>query len=176
MTMNLNRHINAHKDLFLHLVRGDGDSTLKHTEFYDEYLAVMDLAAEFYLQTVDTVFIRHALARGKMTHRGHAIDTRAIRRVALMTIEGERDDITGVGQCQAAHALCSSLDSPQRRHRLQAGVGHYGIFNGSRFGAEILPDILDFIRQNDRRVSSGRSVPRASWLAEPADTGPPAPA
>jgi poly(3-hydroxybutyrate) depolymerase len=176
MTMNLDRHISAHKDLFLHLVRGDGDSALKHKDFYDEYLAVMDLAAEFYLQTVDTVFIRHALPKGEMTYRGHTIDTRAISRVALMTIEGERDDITGVGQCHAAHALSPMLDNDKRRHREQSGVGHYGIFNGSRFGAEILPDMLDFIRQNDRRAPSGATAGWTPWRAEPADTGPPAPA
>ncbi len=173
MTMNLDRHIRAHKDLFLHLVRGDGDSALKHKEFYDEYLAVMDLAAEFFLQTVDTVFIRHALPKGLMTHRGQPIDARAIRRVALMTIEGEKDDITGVGQCHAAHVLCGSLDNTKRRHREQMGVGHYGIFNGSRFSAEILPDMLDFIRQNDRRAGNAVSAGWTGWRAEPADTGPP---
>ncbi|MEZ5923019.1 MAG: polyhydroxyalkanoate depolymerase [Hyphomicrobiaceae bacterium] len=178
MTMNLDRHVAAHKDLFLHLVRGDGDSALKHKEFYDEYLAVMDLAAEFYLQTVDTVFIRHALPKGGMTHRGQAIDPAAISRVALMTVEGEKDDITGVGQCQAAHALCSSLKADKRRHREQAGVGHYGIFNGSRFSAEILPDILDFIGQNDHRGPMRPAVLRSARPGKVIDgglpTGPPA--
>ena len=94
MSMNLDRHIEAHHNLFLHLVKGDGDSAQKHREFYDEYLAVMDLAAEFYLQTVDTVFIRHALPKGEMTHRGRRVDPTAIRRVALMTVEGENDDIS----------------------------------------------------------------------------------
>lgn len=177
MTMNLDRHVSAHRDLFLHLVRGDGDSAVKHKEFYDEYLAVMDLAAEFYLQTVDTVFIRHALPKGEMTHRGHRIDPGAVSRVALMTIEGERDDITGLGQCQAAHALCRSIPNGKRRHREQAGVGHYGIFNGSRFNAEILPDMLDFVRQNDSRdvrIAPSRSRRRSARAAEtePA-TGPP---
>ena len=106
MSMNLDRHIEAHHNLFLHLVKGDGDSAQKHREFYDEYLAVMDLAAEFYLQTVDTVFIRHALPKGEMTHRGRRVDPAAIKRVALMTVEGENDDISGVGQTEAAHALC----------------------------------------------------------------------
>jgi poly(3-hydroxybutyrate) depolymerase len=163
MTMNLDRHISAHKDLFLHLVRGDGDSALKHKEFYDEYLAVMDLAAEFYLQTVDTVFIRHALPKGEMRFQGHLIDPAAVRRVALMTIEGENDDITGVGQCQAAHALLGSLDTSKRRHREQAGVGHFGIFNGSRFSAEILPDMLDFIQQNDHRAPVRPEMRRTGW-------------
>src|SRR5437016_5992859 len=98
MTMNLDRHIEAHKDLFMHLVRADGDSAQKHREFYDESLAVMDLAAEFYLQTVDSVFVRHALPKGEFTHRGVRVDPAQIRRVALMTVEGENDDISGVGQ------------------------------------------------------------------------------
>ena len=106
VSMNLDRHIEAHKQLFLNLVRNDGDSAQKHKEFYDEYLAVMDLAAEFYLQTVDTVFVRHALPKGEMTHRGRPIDLASIKRVALLTIEGEHDDISGVGQTEAAHRLC----------------------------------------------------------------------
>src|SRR5437588_3700565 len=109
MSMNLERHIDAHRKLFLHLVRGDGDSAQKHREFYDEYLAVMDLAAEFYLQTVDTVFLRHALPPGEMTPRGLPVDLAKIKRVALMTIEGEHDDISGLGQTQAAHRLCLNI-------------------------------------------------------------------
>ena len=109
MSMNLDRHIEAHRKLFLHLVQGDGDSAQKHREFYDEYLAVMDLAAEFYLQTVETVFVRHALPKGEMTHRGLRVDPAAIRRVALLTVEGENDDISGVGQTEAAHALCVNI-------------------------------------------------------------------
>jgi poly(3-hydroxybutyrate) depolymerase len=153
MTMNLDRHIKAHKDLFLHLVRGDGDSAEKHREFYDEYLAVMDLAAEFYLQTVDTVFVRHSLPRGTMVSRGRRVDPGVIRRVPLMTVEGENDDITGLGQCAAAHALCPSLKSTQRIHHMQEGVGHYGIFNGSRFRAEIAPRLMNFFRASDRARS-----------------------
>src|SRR6266516_4584311 len=98
MTMNLDRHIEAHKDLFMHLVRADGDSAQQQREFYDEYLAVMDLAAEFYLQTVDSVFVRHALPKGEFTHRGKPVDLTKIHRIALLTIEGEHDDISGVGQ------------------------------------------------------------------------------
>ena len=150
MTMNLDRHINAHKDLFLHLVRGDGDSADKHKEFYDEYLAVMDLAAEFYLQTVESVFIRHDLATGNMQYRGQKIRPQAISRVALMTIEGEHDDITGTGQCAAAHGLCSGLPESMKLHFEQPGVGHYGIFNGSRFRNEALPRMTGFIRQHER--------------------------
>ena len=150
MTMNLDRHINAHKDLFLHLVRGDGDSADKHKEFYDEYLAVMDLAAEFYLQTVESVFIRHDLATGNMHYRGQKIRPQAISKVALMTIEGEHDDITGTGQCAAAHGLCSGLRESMKLHFEQPGVGHYGIFNGSRFRNEGLPRMTGFIRQHER--------------------------
>jgi len=150
MTMNLDRHINAHKDLFLHLVRGDGDSADKHKEFYDEYLAVMDLSAEFYLQTVESVFIKHDLAVGKMRHKGEPVRPSAIRRTALMTIEGENDDITGKGQCSATHRLCASLPDSMRLHFEQPSVGHYGIFNGSRFRAETLPRISAFIRSHDK--------------------------
>jgi poly(3-hydroxybutyrate) depolymerase len=146
VTMNLDRHIDAHKNLFRHLVQGDGDSVQKHREFYDEYLAVMDLAAEYYLQTVDTVFVKHLLPKGQMTHRGNPVDLKAIERVALMTVEGEKDDISGLGQTKAAHELCSSLSSDKKVHYEQAGVGHYGVFNGSRFRAEIMPRVSDFMR------------------------------
>jgi poly(3-hydroxybutyrate) depolymerase len=145
MSMNLDRHIEAHHNLFLHLVKGDGDSAQKHREFYDEYLAVMDLAAEFYLQTVDTVFIRHALPKGKMMHRDRRVDPAAISRVALMTVEGENDDISSVGQTEAAHALCVNIPDQNKVHYMQPSVGHYGVFNGSRFRAEIAPRIADFV-------------------------------
>ena len=105
VSMNLDRHIEAHRELFQHLVRGDGDSAQKHREFYDEYLAVMDLAAEYYLQTVETVFVRHALPKGEMTHRGRPVDPSRIKRVALLTIEGEHDDISGVGQTRSRASL-----------------------------------------------------------------------
>jgi poly(3-hydroxybutyrate) depolymerase len=149
MSMNLDRHIEAHKELFLHLVRGDGDSAQKHREFYDEYLAVMDLAAEFYLQTVEVVFVRHDLPKGQMRHRGAPVDPSKIRRVALMTVEGENDDISGVGQTQAAQDLCSNIPPEHKSHYLQLGVGHYGVFNGSRFRAEIAPRIADFVLSHD---------------------------
>ncbi len=145
MSMNLDRHMEAHRNLYLNLVKGDGDSAQKHREFYDEYLAVMDLCAEFYLQTCDTVFIRHALPKGEMTHRGIPINPAKIRRVALMTVEGEHDDISGVGQTEAAHALCTNIPADRKVHWLQPDVGHYGVFNGSRFRAEIAPRIADFV-------------------------------
>jgi poly(3-hydroxybutyrate) depolymerase len=149
MGMNLSRHVAAHRDLYMHLVRGDGDSAQKHREFYDEYLAVMDLTAEFYLQTVETVFIRHALPKGEMQHRGEPVDPAKIRNVALLTIEGEHDDISGVGQTEAAHRLCSGIPPENKQHHLQRRVGHYGVFNGSRFRNEIAPRIGAFIRAHD---------------------------
>ena len=164
MSMNLDRHIEAHRNLFLHLVKGDGDSAQKHKEFYDEYLAVMDLTAEFYLQTVDTVFVRHALPKGEMMHRDRPVDPKQIRRVALLTIEGEHDDISGVGQTEAAHRLCVNLPPERQAHWLQPGVGHYGVFNGSRFRSEIAPRIADFIlsmSQNARsRSTASAAAPR----------------
>jgi poly(3-hydroxybutyrate) depolymerase len=162
VTMNLERHIEAHKQLFLNLVRGDGDSAHKHKEFYDEYLAVMDLAAEFYLQTVDTVFVRHALPKGEMTHRGRPIDLGRIKRVALLTVEGEHDDISGVGQTEAAHALCVNIPPDRKAHWLQPGVGHYGVFNGSRFRAEIAPRISDFVLSMSQANAAMRSSARRS--------------
>ncbi len=152
VAMNIERHANAHKELFRHLVTGDGDSAEKHREFYDEYLAVMDLTAEFYLDTIDRVFVRQLLPKGEMTHRGRRIDPSQIRRVALLTVEGEKDDITGLGQCRAAHDLCANLAETKRLHLEFAGVGHYGIFNGSRFRTEIAPRIAQFVRTFDPRA------------------------
>jgi poly(3-hydroxybutyrate) depolymerase len=144
MAMNFDRHVNAHLDMFNQLVSGDGDSAEKHREFYDEYLAVMDLTAEYYMQTIETVFVRHLLPKGEMTHRGEPVDLEAIRRCALMTVEGENDDISGVGQTQAAQDLCVNIPAEKKLHHLQLGVGHYGVFNGSRFRAQIAPRIVAF--------------------------------
>ncbi len=154
VSMNLDRHVDAHRDLFVNLVRGDGDSAQKHREFYDEYLAVMDLAAEYYLQTVDTVFVRHALPKGEMMHRGRPIEPAAIRNTALLTIEGENDDISGVGQTEAAHRLCVNIPAERKAHYLQLGVGHYGVFNGSRFRSEVAPRIADFMLTHERRTKA----------------------
>jgi poly(3-hydroxybutyrate) depolymerase len=156
MAMNLDRHVTAHYDMFKHLIRGDGDSAEKHRDFYDEYLAVMDLTAEFYLQTVETVFVEHALPKGTMMHRDKPVDLTAIRRVALMTVEGENDDISGVGQTQAAHDLCVNIPDHMRVHYLQKAVGHYGVFNGSRFRSEIAPRISDFMVSLDMEAAKGR--------------------
>ena len=161
MSMNLDRHMSAHHEFFNHLVDGDGDSAEKHREFYDEYLAVMDLTAEFYLQTVETVFITHALPKGEFRHRGEVVDCRAIRRTALLTVEGEKDDITGRGQTKAAHDLCVNLSPEMQAHYLQPDVGHYGVFNGSRFRAEIAPRILDFIRTHYKRPDKTPPIPRS---------------
>ncbi len=145
MAMNIDRHLTAHWDMFNHLVTNDGDSAEKHRDFYDEYLAVMDLTAEFYLQTVDTVFVRHALPKGEMMHRGRKVDLTAIRRCGVMTVEGEKDDISGVGQTKAAHDLCVNLPKERQLYHLQKDVGHYGVFNGSRFRRDIAPAIANFM-------------------------------
>ncbi len=148
MSMNLDRHVGEHVNMFRHLVRGDGEGAAGHRRFYDEYLSVMDLSAEFYLQTIRSVFQEHALPEGTMTLRGVRFEPRAITRTALMRVEGEKDDISGIGQTEAAHALCPAIPAAMRRHRLQQGVGHFGIFNGRRWREEIYPALRDFIREN----------------------------
>lgn len=150
MSMNLDRHLTAHKDFYMNLIKNDGDSAEKHRDFYDEYLAVMDLTAEFYLQTVDTVFIRHALPKGEMMHRSTPVDPSAIKRVALLTVEGENDDISGPGQTRAAQTICTSIPESMRQHYLQPDVGHYGVFNGSRFRKEIAPRIVSFMDEHGK--------------------------
>ncbi|MGX5667302.1 polyhydroxyalkanoate depolymerase [Rhizobium daejeonense] len=155
MSMNLDRHMIAHKDFYMHLVKNDGDSAEKHRDFYDEYLAVMDLTSEFYLQTVDTVFIKHALPKGEMTHRGNPVNPTAIRKVALLTVEGENDDISGVGQTKAAQTLCVNIPENMRMHYMQPDVGHYGVFNGSRFRREIAPRIIAFAKQHTPAAKTG---------------------
>ncbi len=154
MSMNLDRHLSAHRDLFNHLVDGDGDSAEKHREFYDEYMSVMDLTAEYYLQTIETVFVQHALPLGIMLYRGRRINTSAIKQTALLTIEGERDDISGVGQTEAAHKLCPNIPKARKQHYLQPGIGHYGVFNGKRFNAEIAPRITRFIKASMQPVKT----------------------
>ncbi|MFS8148482.1 polyhydroxyalkanoate depolymerase [Rhizobium sp. BR 249] len=149
MSMNLDRHLVAHKEFFMHLVKNDGEPE-KHRDFYDEYLAVMDLTAEFYLQTVEEVFIKHSLPKGELMHRGKRVDPAAIRKVALLTVEGENDDISGVGQTKAAQTICVNIPEDMRMHYLQPDVGHYGVFNGSRFRREIAPRIVSFVRQHSR--------------------------
>ena len=171
MSMNLDRHMTAHRDFFQHLVDGDGDNAEKHRDFYDEYLAVMDLTSEFYLQTVETVFIEHALPMGTMMHGSTKVDCSKIRRTALLTVEGEKDDITGRGQTKAAHALCTNLPDDMKAHYEQPRVGHYGVFNGSRWRAEIAPRVLDFIRSN-----RGGDMKQASKPTPAKSASAPAPA
>ncbi|NBB52001.1 polyhydroxyalkanoate depolymerase [Rhizobium sp. CRIBSB] len=149
MSMNEERHIDAHRRYFDDLVAGDGDGIDKHEEFYDEYLSVLDLSEEFYLQTIDIVFQRHLLARGELEHRGQPVDLSCITDIGLMTVEGEKDDISGVGQTQAAHGLCANIPETRRILYVQPGVGHYGVFNGRRFDSEIYPRVRDFIAANE---------------------------
>ncbi|TAN55939.1 MAG: polyhydroxyalkanoate depolymerase, partial [Rhodospirillales bacterium] len=150
MAMNLDRHVDAHVKLFNHMVQGDGDGVAEHKAFYDEYLSVMDLPAEYYLQTIHTVFQEHLLPKGEWISRGRRVDTAAIRKTALMTVEGEKDDISAMGQTWAAHLICENIPSEMHHHRLQEKVGHYGIFNGRRWREEIMPDVADFIRRSGR--------------------------
>jgi len=149
MSMNLERHWKAHMDLFEHLVNCEREKAQAICTFYDEYLAVMDLPAEFYLQTVRLVFQEYALPLGQLEFRGRPIDPSAIRRTALLTVEGEKDDICSVGQTVAAHDLCSRLRPSRKRHHMQAGVGHYGVFNGSRWNSQIYPLVKNFILASD---------------------------
>jgi len=146
--MNADRHIDAHREFFGHLVVGDGESAASHRRFYDEYNAVLDMAAEYYLETLRVVFKEHALPNGAWIVDGEAVRPADITRTALFTIEGELDDISGVGQTQAAHDLCRGIPAERRDHFLVEGVGHYGIFSGRRYRENIYPRIRDFIRRN----------------------------
>jgi len=148
MTMNLDRHVMAHIDLFKHLVRGDGESAEATRKFYDEYMSVMDLPADFYLQTVARVFQEHGLPLGRFTSRGRPVEPRAIAKTALLCVEGENDDICAVGQTAAALDLCTGLRVGKKAHHLQPKVGHYGVFNGKRWRTEIYPKVRDFIHAN----------------------------
>lgn len=147
MAMHPERHAEAHWKIYEDLVRGDGESAHKRRAFYDEYLSVMDIPAEFYLQTVDEVFQRATLASGTMTWRGRRVDPAAIERTALLTVEGELDDISAPGQTYAAHALCSGLAPALKHDLMQPGVGHYGIFSGTKWRTEIAPRIAAFIAE-----------------------------
>lgn len=149
MSMNLERHQDAHRRYFDHLVSGDGDGADKHRAFYDEYLAVMDLTEEFYLDTIHKVFQAYALPKGELAHRGRLVKPAAISDIGLMTVEGELDDISGIGQTQAAHDLCPNIPAEMKLDYVQPGVGHYGVFNGRRFREEIFPKVAAFIRDVD---------------------------
>lgn len=152
MSMNLEKHQEAHMRYLQQLMDGDGDSAEKHLEFYDEYLAVLDLTEEFYLQTVDVVFQRYLLPKGELEHRGRLVRPERITDIALLTVEGENDDISGIGQTQAAHALCSSLPAELKEDYVQPVVGHYGVFNGRRFRQEIYPRVRAHICRAETAV------------------------
>jgi len=148
ISMNLERHVHQHVALYNHLVQGDYEVAAGIKAFYDDYFAVLDMSAEFYLETVDRVFQRELLAQGEMTWRGQPVEPGAIRGTALLTVEGERDDICGVGQTMAAQQLCTSIKPSKKLHHLQAGVGHYGVFSGNRWETQIYPIVRNFILSN----------------------------
>ena len=146
--MNAERHVDAHMKLFQNLVKGDDSSAETHRKFYDEYLSVMDIPAEFYLQTVERVFQKNDLANGTFKWRDMTVDPSAITQTALLTVEGELDDISAPGQTLPAHDLCSNLAAAKKKAHLQIGVGHYGIFNGRKWREQVLPVVADFVRAN----------------------------
>ena len=151
MAMNLGSHMMSHYGMFKHMVAGDGDSADATKAFYDEYRAVCDMTAEFYLQTIEHVFQNHSLPKGEFVHRGERIDLSGIRDTALLAIEGERDDISGIGQTRAALHLASHLPEKRKKYYLAAEVGHYGIFNGSKWRTRIAPVLEDWIAQHQRK-------------------------
>jgi poly(3-hydroxybutyrate) depolymerase len=148
VAMNPDRHVESHMQYYLHLVEGDGDSADAHRRFYDEYNAVMDLPAEYYLETVERVFHQHALPRGKLVVAGERVRPELIKGTALFTIEGELDDISGNGQTEAALDLCKGIPAKDKQHYLAPGVGHYGIFSGRKYREMIYPRIREFIRKH----------------------------
>jgi poly(3-hydroxybutyrate) depolymerase len=149
MNMNMDRHVKAHQDMWENLARGETEKAAVTKAFYDEYFAVLDLAAEFYLETVRLVFQEHALPLGELEYKGRKVDPSAVRRTALLTVEGERDDICAVGQTVAAHELCSRLRPYRKRHHMQPGVGHYGVFSGKRWEAQVYPLVRNLILASD---------------------------
>jgi poly(3-hydroxybutyrate) depolymerase len=148
MTMNLGSHLVSHWEMFKHLVEGDEEGAAATQKFYDEYRSVCDMTAEFYLQTVDVVFQKHSLPDGKLMHRGRRVDPKAIKDTALLAIEGERDDISGIGQTKAALEISTGLSAPKKQYFLAKGVGHYGIFNGRKWRDKIAPVVEDWIADN----------------------------
>jgi polyhydroxyalkanoate depolymerase len=149
MSMNIERHVKAHRELYENLANGEREKAQATKSFYDEYFAVLDLTAEFYLETVSLVFQEHALPLGVLQYQGQRVEPKAIRRTMLLTVEGEKDDICAVGQTVAAHDLCSSLRPYLKRHYVQAGVGHYGVFSGSRWTNQIYPMVKNVILSSD---------------------------
>jgi polyhydroxyalkanoate depolymerase len=151
MSMNLRRHVGSHAQLFVDLVNGDEERAGATKAFYDEYFAVLDLPGEFYLETVDLVFQRFALAQGSLRYEGELVRPEAITRTSLLTIEGERDDICSVGQTLAAQDLCTGIRPSRKSHHLQPGVGHYGVFSGRRWNAQVAPVVRNVIHSSDAR-------------------------
>jgi polyhydroxyalkanoate depolymerase len=149
MSMNIDRHIKAHRVLYENLAKGEAAKAAQTKAFYDEYFAVLDLAAEFYLETVRLVFQEHALPLGELTYQGRKVEPAALKRTTLFTVEGEKDDICAVGQTLAAHDLCTSLRPYRKRHHMQAGVGHYGVFSGRAWQNQIYPMVKNVILQSD---------------------------
>ena len=149
MSMNAERHVKAQIDLFRAIARGEHEQAAVIKDFYDEYFAVLDMTAEFYLETVQWVFQEHLLARGELKWRDRRVNPRAIRRTALFTVEGERDDICSIGQTVAAHDLCAGLRPYLKRHHMQPGVGHYGVFSGNRWNNQIYPLVRNIILANE---------------------------
>jgi polyhydroxyalkanoate depolymerase len=149
MSMNASRHMDSFRNMFFNRLRGDHDKADDVRDFYEEYLAMMDIPAEFYLETVRRVFQEHDLPRGRFTYRGQRVNPSAIRRTALFTIEGEKDDICAIGQTLAAHDLCNKLAPYRKQHHLQPGAGHYGVFNGKRWERQIYPRVRAFIHDFD---------------------------
>jgi polyhydroxyalkanoate depolymerase len=145
MAMNLPRHMRAHLDLFGHIVKGEDDKADANRKFYDEYFSIADLPAEFYLETVQKVFQEYHLPRGIFEYRGRIVDPGAIKSTALLTVEGERDDICSLGQTLAAHDLCKGIKPFRKKHCIQAGVGHYGVFSGKRWATQIYPMVKNTI-------------------------------
>lgn len=148
VSMNLERHVKQHKDLLEHLAKGEVEKADAIKTFYDEYFAVMDLPADFYIDTIRDVFQEHLLPQGKLTHKGRAVNPGSIKKMGLMTVEGERDDICSIGQTLAAQDLCTGVRAYRKVHHMQAGVGHYGVFSGKRWNNEIYPLLRDFIYVN----------------------------
>jgi poly(3-hydroxybutyrate) depolymerase len=149
MTMNLGSHLISHWEMFKHLVVGDEEGAEPTQQFYDEYRSVCDMTAEFYLQTVDAVFQRQLLPRGELEHRGRLVKPQAIHDTALLAIEGERDDISGLGQTRAALDIARKLPEAKKKYFLARDVGHYGIFNGRKWREKIAPVVEKFVRAND---------------------------
>jgi poly(3-hydroxybutyrate) depolymerase len=150
VAMNPERHLESHQDYYKHLVAGDGESAEAHRRFYDEYNAVMDLPAEYYLDTIVRVFQEQSLARGALVVAGEKVAPETIRQTALFTIEGELDDISGSGQTAAAHTLCHNIPKARAQHLTAPGVGHYGIFSGRKYRETIYPKIREFIQKHNR--------------------------